>query len=445
MAWDRGRGRVIVWWVGLVGSLAGGLAGAGCSGRGSGPVRDVGPVDRRDVGPVDRRDAAVEAGPGDGGLDAVVCRNYGRVRPMPWPPPGRDYDFCDQVFFKLPLDMWDQGSTGSVRLHGGRLVYYAWDASLSAAPSNIYYFDLEACRQYEVAWQYPQDASIALVWGNKLAAKWSLPCADSPNYFFLVDLDTWDLEQITTDATDVGSGAAAYNGRYLAADKAWELPDGGYRRLTRVVDLETAQEQVVAEQRRYPDYMWATDDYFAWIEFGDRGYGRWAVWYDPDAGEKHVIEETVEEYQEYVYAWGNKIVGHWGEIYQIGPYHVWVYDVATGDFQEVAIEQGIPFPEIWRNVLVMRTTKYAADPHTGYPVDIVLKDLETGVERRITREAGYVFLPGGFDPPWLVIGVYGGWPHHTYWMLNVYEAGLIDADGHVIPGDPVIDPPTPDD
>ncbi len=430
--------------------LAGLVVAWGCSGK-TGPLQDAGPVDRmdalaRDVPGEARADVRVW----DAQPDRVYCsrpygEDYGWVEPLPWPPEPEEYDFCGQVFFKLPLDMWAQGSRAYVWLHGDRLAYLAWDAVQGPSTSDIFYFDLRNCRQYLVAWQKPQAAVNAALWGRTLAGKWALPCPGNGCYFFLVDLETWEREQVTWDDNDLGSLTAAFNGRYLGDYTGWKLPDGGILDQAVVLDVETGQREVVASAREAPDWMLATEGFLTWIEFGDRGFGRWAVWYDPVAGEKHVIEETVPEYQEAISAWGTKIAGHWGETYQHGPYHVWVYDVATGDYEEVAVERATPFPDIWGNVIAMRTHKYREEPQGAYPVDIVLLDLETGVERRVTRQPGMVFLPRGFRPPWLVIGVYGGWPHHTYWVLNVYEAGLIDQDGHVIPGDPVIDPPTPED
>ncbi|MCD6498285.1 MAG: hypothetical protein J7M25_08325 [Deltaproteobacteria bacterium] len=304
-------------------------------------------------------DAAVDARvDADAGRDADLPDCYDPIRQtFAWPPEPTEYDFCDDMLFKLPEDMRKEETGCDVSLRGNDLLYEARNMAEGEGHFSLYYFDLATCRHYRVAWQEPQLAYNAAVWDHKVAVNWALPCSDSVTQFYVIDLADWSYEQVTFDDNGGGALTMGYNGRYLG----------------------------------------------------------WYGAFDDSPSEDH---------------WETRVM-----------------DLETGLYQEVAQEPIVsPFPRPWKTVLAMNTTKYISDPQDRYPMDIMLLDTETGVERRVTSEPGYVFLPGGFDPPWLVIGVYAGVKNrHNFWVLNVYEAGLIDEDGHVVPGGPVIAPPGFDD
>ena len=394
-------------------------------------------------------DARVDAGPdADAGRDADLPDCDDPIRQtFDWPPEPTEYDFCDDMLFKLPVDMRKEETGSDVELRGNDLLYTDRHIAEGEEAFALYYFDLATCRHYRVAWQEPQDVYKAAVWDHKVAVNWALPCSDSPTQFYVIDLGDWSYEQVTFDENGGGALTMAYNGRYLGWYGAFHDAPGVTHWETRVMDLQTGLYQEVADEAAYPDYMAASDTFLTWIEYASGSQGRRAVWYEQDEGQVHVIEQTLPYHQAFVTAWGRKVVGHRALSSVSGPYVVWVYDVDSGDYQEVAEEPILsPFPRPWKTVLGMNTSKYVEDPDGRYPRDIILLDTETGVERRVTREPGYVYLPGGFDPPWLVIGVYPGVTNrHNFWVLNVYEAGLIDEEGHVVPGDPVIDPPGFDD
>jgi Tol biopolymer transport system component len=117
-------------------------------------------------------------------------------------------------------------------------------------------------------------------------------------------------------------------------------------------------------------------------------------------------------------------------------YHIDWYRYSTGEITRIGGDDGVTrmWPFVRGHLATWRDFQYSGGTFgDGGPWDIVLLDLDTGIQRRVTSESDGYF-GHCVDGEWLVFGISGA-EQYTYalYAMNLIRAGILDDTGHVIP------------
>ena len=408
-------------------------AGCGCNDKPS-SVQDgeVGDASVYDAMPDSGKDAEVEE---EGGVNGN------------WPPEPVTYDFCDEPFFKLPIDGQTEISLG-VEL-GGKGVIYTKKPIGTQYKFRLYYFDVETCREYPLT---TEEEGVAPGWLHENKVIYSACgdfCSKDPpkgGDLFMIDLEDWSKSKILEEYT--GVIAPRFNGRHVVfleyEPGDWE-PNPPPMRLA-VWDMATEEKVALTPWGAGSPYFAISERFVAWSGyFGLEGQvGKDVAYYDLQTGEMLHLESTLPWHQMGIDVWGNNIVWAACEDGMTPPFHTKLYNIKTQVETTITDnEEGLSYATIHKNLVSYITCNMRDESEQGnWPADLVLYEIGTGKERRLTTESGKLNQIRIFEPYLLTGDVLGTHPNmNDYYIANLRMLGVTDEDGNLLEGDPVITPP----
>jgi hypothetical protein len=384
--------------------------------------------------------ADADASLGDGAVDAWVGDGG--------PPPSTQYDFCALPFFKLPID----GSITDViacDIWGDRFVTSRYTGLEASEGRNVFVFDFSACVEYKLTENANAVARAIrediVIWEDKS------PVVDPPenycNTVYLYDLGEWSRRLLFSKP--FCTNRMATNGEVLVFRQGVESSQSYYS-LNRYHLADQTIQEIVPAYGPAPFYdPFAFDLHDRQLVFAARyndpqAIGSDIFYYDVETGVATHVATSLEEYQYSPRIWGDWAI--WESSYwSVGPPHRQVlYNLGTGEERVVIDNDGSATHGVIHQSLVAYTTSRYAPQVAMYPADMELYDIDSGVYRRITTEPGNLRAVELFFP-WLVAAVDLGidaW-HQDWYVLNLVALGLVDEQGHVIEGGPVVDQPAP--
>jgi hypothetical protein len=193
-------------------------------------------------------------------------------------------------------------------------------------------------------------------------------------------------------------------------------------------------------------YLDLSERYAVWNQYtGDpQSTGRDVYYHDLETGTTHHVDLSYAGYQYDLTAWGRYIVWVGSDTYTFPPWHLMAYDIETGDSTLLlGDERGPPIAWMHGSLVAYTTTRYRTDTDiTNRPADVELYDLSTGVTRRLTTWPSNLRANRIFHPWLLIIDVLGVSQGMNDWYLaHLGRLGVTDAEGHLVPGEPVLEPP----
>lgn len=375
----------------------------GCSSRS--------PGDRRDAGTVD---SGLVTGEYDGGFFSSE-----------WPtfPP------CNQSRLALP------GTIPSRISHWNSLVTYSRTESFSSLPleSDVYLYDLDTCTEYQLT-RKDGDQSTPFIHGTQIMFH-DYPDGTysvlGPLHSELVLFDT-----ATHEFTYVTQGAHAFypihNTRFVAYFAAYP---GAYDLINMDLVLENLSSGDATTLHNTTmvsvSIVSMSDTHIAWseisssLEIGDLAYS--------DLATGDVTRISIEPGAEASgpTVWGDWLL--WSEAHD-GVQNVYARNIQTGLDQQLTTD-GYNHQRPWLHgaIACWLTDRYSG----GDEWDLLLYDVETGVERRLTTESRPYWHPGFVHGGWIVYtdGVVEPYPYYGVeaHAVDLLDLGFIDEDGHLIP------------
>jgi hypothetical protein len=388
--------------------------------------------------------AGVDSGV-DGALDAdaapVVPDADARVGDGA-PPEAIPFGGCDQAFIKLPID----GSLvefAGADVWGDRVVVSLY----KGLGRNIHLFDLAGCNEYRLTDRAmafgPTLHESSVFWIDETKPEDLPPTYRTTTYRY--DLDDWMVEPLF--ALEFGTSQIQSNGAVAAFSQSGDESISSYS--LNLYDLETGiVEQIVPPIGPAPAYkvdsFSINDHWLVFTAFSNApgAEGRDVFVHDLNTSVTTHVESTLAERQNLVKVWGEYAV--WSNsIYASAPPHTLVlYHLLTGNEQVIVEDDGsATMGLIHRNLVAYTTDRYQTGYHM-YPADIEVYDIETGAYRRITTfpsdlRAIRLYYPWLLAIDYLEITS----SHQDFYVINLERLGITDVTGHVLEGDPVLEPP----
>jgi hypothetical protein len=361
-----------------------------------------------------------------------------------WPPVGVSHDFCNQPFFKLPIDGESENSY-SVEMWGDGVIYQKRDLGADQQ-RRMYLFDLSECVEYLVLGEGNQ-MSYGHVYDDSVVVPLCKQCTRDPfrgSDLFGIDARDWQFYQMTDDT--FGYTNPRFNGRYIVSQQ-YETLDPSPPPMDLILwDTLTDERVELASSGSSPGYYAISDRYAVWSAYmGLPGsVGKDVAYRDLQTGETVVIPESLDRYQYAVDVWGKHIIWAGSDSYVNVPFHLMLYDIDTGEATSLVEGDGIPcFGTIHENLVAWTTLKYQ-DPEDSSVrgSDIEMYDIESGTFRRITTQPSNLGHIRVFHPYLLIIDVLNIDRNRNDWYIaNLVELGVTDSEGNLLSGPPVLDPP----
>jgi hypothetical protein len=213
-----------------------------------------------------------------------------------------------------------------------------------------------------------------------------------------------------------------------------------------LVVWNTVTDEVTEIYGRTTPYYAISDGYVAWAGyFGLPGQeGKDIAYHDLQTGESTHIDSTLPWHQMGVDIWEDNIVWGTAENGVYAPFHSRLYNITTQTETEfVSGDESFCHGDIHENLIAYTTSEYR-DPQLQdiWPADLMLYDIETDTHRRVTTEPCKLGNIEIFFPYLLVIDVLDVHPNmNDYYIIDMVKTGLVDAQGSLISGGPVIVPP----
>lgn len=407
--------------------------GCGCNDKSSG-VQDGEAVD-----------ASVYDGQTDSGKDAEV-EEEGGVDGK-WPPEPVSFDFCDEPFFKLPID--GQTEISHVPTIAEKGVIYTKRPVGTEYKPCLYYFNLETCKEYQLTIE-DEKAGGAWISENKVVYRACHDfCSKDPpkgSDLFMIDLEDWSKSRVLEE--DLSIVTTKFNGRHVVLMEYepgdWE-PNLPPTRLA-VWDMATEEKVALTPWGAGSPYFAISERFLAWSGyFGLEGQvGKDVAYYDLQTGEMVHLDSTLPWHQMGIDVWGDNIVWAACEDGMTPPFHTKLYNIKTQVETTITDdEEAFSYATIHKSLVTHLTTKYRDPSLQGmWPVDLEIHDIEKGTSRRLTTESGKLNQIRIFEPYLLTGDVLGTHPNmNDYYIANLRKLGVTDEDGNLLEGDPVITPP----
>ncbi|MDY0003233.1 MAG: hypothetical protein RBU30_18175 [Polyangia bacterium] len=353
------------------------------------------------------------------------------------PPVGVPYEYCSLPFFKLHIGGPDEEVAG-LGLWDGRLVYSrgpkdrpAWD---------VYLLSLTDCLEYKLTGQ--ARATTTYIRGDEVFWSDNRAYQTQPEYhckdIYRYDLSSWTEEQLTDDPLCEWSPQT--NGRFLVFERS-STQDAASPHALLLWDRQEGTTIQLSAPGTNPGYHDITDRYLAWSGYTDLAgsLGKDVFYLDLVTGEETHVPNSASYYCYDVYLWGEYLSYLCSEYWVQWPWHLFLHHIPTGE--ELHLEggeeptRGVMGGAIHEHLIVFNTTRYGLGGTTA-----VLYDIETGVQRRLTSMPSYLVATKVFYP-WVVFILDLGSYVFEYYIANLEALEVVDATGHLTPGDPVIDPP----
>jgi hypothetical protein len=378
---------------------------------------------------------------GDGALPDVTVPDAwidGRVPDGQVPPDVVQYDFCDEPYFKLPIDGQTE-YTSNVAIQGGRV-------AISKRPANelmsqsIYVLDLESCLSKQITQGFRTNfVSIMgdeVVWDDFKDYEYGVNCTD----LYRHDLTTAVTEPVTQ--TPYCETDARTNGRHIVFQQLDTLIDP---RSLHVLDRQTDLDLELAPVGTSINSYDLNDRYVVWAGYTGEAtsIGRDVFWHDLASGETNHIDATYPRYQEWVFVWEDWVTIRGTDAYQTGPSYLEVYRLSTQEtIPIVADDSAVSAGWIQGGLVFYNTSAYTGTANLN-PSDIEVFSVDSLTTRRLTTTDSNLRVTAVALPFLVIIHrlFLTDRFQNDYYLANLEALGVLDASGVLIPGDPVIIPP----
>lgn len=325
---------------------------------------------------------------------------------------------CDATFVEITrsqsasnesMDNWDRF-----------IVYGDVLGSGSSLNREVFLYDLVTCTDYRLT-HAPRTQALPKIW--ELEVIW-FDEQDRDDQWDGVN-ELFDVSSATFHTLEgMGYGIGAFNERYMVTFSQ-EGEDFYFQAHPVFWDRQTGEGTVLAEPWEDAQYFSISETHLVWVATCVDCVDLTNVFYLDLATQEIVqIPGTTTGEQRFPTTWGDYVL--WQESSNIR-----VHQISTGETRELIPGEYFARgdPHLRGNLLMYGTCRYTSDC-TYIGGDIVLFDMETDVYRRVTPESGY-FRPEYAHGDWLVYRRSSG--DYAIYALNTKIAGLVDAEGHVIP------------
>jgi hypothetical protein len=257
------------------------------------------------------------------------------------------------------------------------------------------------------------------------------------------DLGTWSMEQLTDHP--YCEWHPETNGRHIAYERS--VAEGGDAPAENLLwDLQTDSVIQFAEPGSNAGYFDINDRYLAWSRYPSSGssLGKDVFYRHLETGDTTQIPNSALYYcydvrlgGEYLTYAGSE---YWGQL----PFHLFLHHLPTGE--ELHLDggptiNGITHGAIDAGIVAWNTTQHAIDFDPFDPTtDVELYDIEIDGYRRLTT-ARSALRVWDLQVPWITFIVSLGEYVYEYYVAHLERLGVVDANGRLLPGDAVLEPP----
>jgi hypothetical protein len=263
------------------------------------------------------------------------------------------------------------------------------------------------------------------------------------NDLVMHDLGTGQRVQLTEDPN--GEGDKSLYGNLLAFTKAQAAhPSSPYDLM--LMNLDTAEVSLVLSGDWIPIFPHLSERYlvFAAQSEDSTSMGRDIYYYDLQEESLHHVWESSD-----VFCGLNAHSGEW--IFYQGtyqsmqpPFKAALYHIPSKQHIVLAPEEGAsPGYALHRNLVAWSTTEYSGTWYQG-PVDVVIYDVNQETSRRVTTLSS-MLLPIAMHFPYLILRDLREYNddrmRNDYYAAHLVRLGITDAEGNLLAGGGVIEPP----
>ncbi|MDY0002337.1 MAG: hypothetical protein RBU30_13660 [Polyangia bacterium] len=357
-----------------------------------------------------------------------ACQNCDKVSswgldPSEW---SVEHPPCDATEIRLP----PTGTTSIWTVSNMRNFVVYDDNREPLNGSNIYLYDLNTCVEYAIT-NRP--------WGDVSPCIWehSVVFAGTANTAGKLEPVLFDMANLsfTRPISGLPGYGPLFNGRYLlykALDKTTEEDSCRYATRLHLRDLSTGEELLLTErwQEVEEEASSLSPTHAAWVAWN--GSERNVFFMDLETKDINHIQTTSEPDFSYTATWGDWVL--W-EDWRNENAEIYGWRISTSE------EARITNNGVWNGRPTLRggiacyRTGSLWDPTVGW--DLMVRDMETGVERQVTQETNVGYKCGNVDSGWLVY-LKQTMSNYTYvnsiHAVNLVVAGILDPSGeHVVP------------
>jgi len=397
------------------------VAGCGCNEKGSGTNEADAQVD---AGFVDVEDAKV--------VDASP----------PMPDGSTQHDFCDEPFFKLPIDGPTQ-ATYHLTMWKDKIVYSVTSTD-DINKLDIHLMDLSTCVEKQIS--YSGEGVGAAVDDEKIIWRDSRNRTEDPYHcsdHYVHNLESGIEERLSNKPDCVG--IPRMFGDWIAYRQGETTTSYTDLILTK---YGSGEEKIIVPGTWLPISPDLSERY---LVFGAQtedstSMGRDAYYYDLPEESLHRVTETSDIFCNDVSASGDWMM-------YMGPYHSMQMPFRVGLYnipekKHIALspeEDAIPSIALHENLAAWTTIIYSGINYQG-PVDIEMYDIKQETRRKLTKTSGRLRAISMFFPYLVVvdsIGFNGNRLQNDFYVANLVKLGIADEEGNLVPGEGVIEPPEP--
>jgi hypothetical protein len=211
-------------------------------------------------------------------------------------------------------------------------------------------------------------------------------------------------------------------------------------------DMQTDQKRELAPAGSKPGYFDISDRYVTWSAYttDPQSTGKDVFFYDLETHSATHIDYTYERYQYDVSISGPWMTWYSSDVWVTPPYHLYLYNVETDERIALAENDRTGcYGTVHQNLVAWTTGKYREDQDPGIrPADIEVYDIDTGISRRVTTRPSMLRQVQVFFPYLIIVDVLGQERNmDDYYVAHLVRLGITDAQGHVIAGEGVLEPP----
>jgi hypothetical protein len=385
---------------------------------------------------------AGDGAPPDAGLDAGVDAEAEAgldARPdAEVPPDAVQHGFCDQPYFKLPIDGQTERTLGIDIADG----FVVWSNAKTASPhyaGDVHLLDLATCIERQLT-AGSEAASVHLSGDHLVWSDYKHDNETSCSELYHYDLSTKQQQRLTE--TPQCEGGARSNGRYVAYLRRETTSDPSSLRL---LDHQSGTDIELSPDWTNIESFDINDRYVVWVAYtqDSQSVGRDVLYHDLQTGQTHHLDATYPRYQYWVFLWDDWVTIQGTDAHLMPPSFLVVYNLSTHE-ERLVLEgdYSVGSGPIDRSLVVWNTSAYTGS-QSLFPADMVLYDIRSSDTRRLTTQAGFV-APWSIASPHLLIihRLYlSSSFQNDFYVANLEALGVLDATGNLLSGGPVITPP----
>jgi hypothetical protein len=353
-------------------------------------------------------------------------------------PDATQHYFCDEPFFKLPIDGMTERTNG-IAMHGRSIVWSKSKDPGHTLAGEVHLLDLETCVETQLTsgalTAFVHIHGDSVVWDDRRDG-WDPWCSE----LYRRDLNTHTEERLTQ--TIECELEPKTNGRHVAYRRTLTITDAPSLRL---LDRQTGIDIELSPDWTNIESFDLNDRYVVWVAYTQDplSVGRDVFYHDLVAGETHHIDATYQRYQYWVFLWEDWVTIRGNDAHLSGPKHLALYSLVTNEERTIIEDDfSVGSGPIQDGKVLFSTSMYSGSTQL-FPSDIEIYSLANDTYRRLTTSDGMI-APAAISPPYLLMIRFLGLPdrfQNDYYIANLETLGVLDASGMLQPGDPVIDPP----